>query len=81
MVTLKQKKLLTKLYQTPELPNSYGGIDALYRNAKKFDNSITKQIIYDFLKDQTSYTLHKITPKRFVRRKIISSKPKKNSEL
>ena len=77
MVTQKQRKLLTKLYQTPDQPNSYGRIDALYRIASKYDKSITKQIVYNFLKEQTSYTLHKITPKNFVRRKIISSAPKK----
>lgn len=76
MVNQNQRDLLTRLYESPRLPNSFGGIDTLYKRAKLVDKTITRKVIKDFLASESSYTLHKITQKKFTRRKVISSRPK-----
>ena len=76
MLIKRHNSILKKLYETVKLPNSYGGIDSLLRNARKMDKSITRKIVVKFLESQPSYTLHKVTQKKFARRKIISPKPK-----
>ena len=76
MVTQKHNTILKRLYETVRLPNSYGGINTLLRNARKVDKSITRSIVKEFLDGQTSYTLHKVTLKKFRRRRILSPKPK-----
>ena len=71
----KKKELLLNLYETIHLPHSFGGVDSLYKSAHKELSSITRKDVEKFLEEQTSYTLHKLTPKHFPRRKILSSKP------
>ena len=68
--------VLKRLYETVNLPSSYGGVDALLRDAKKVNRNISRKNVKDFLEKQPSYTLHKLTRKKFVRRKILSPKPK-----
>ena len=70
-----KEEILLRLYKTPQTPNSFGSIDGLLKNAKKVDPSITRKDVTNFLDGQPSYTLHKITPKRFLRRRIIAPKP------
>lgn len=76
MVTEAQSSILKRVYETVESPNSYGGVNALLRNARKIDKSISRSIVEEFLEDQPSYTLHRITRRRFARRKILSPRPK-----
>ena len=68
-------QILLRLYETCKIPHSFGGIEGLLKNARKEDQSITRKDVINFLKGQPSYTLHKITPKKFLRRKILSPKP------
>lgn len=63
--------ILDKHYNT-----SFTGILDLYRKAKQEDNAITILDVKNYLKGQKSYTLHKITRKNFLRRKIIAPKPR-----
>ena len=76
MVTLHQRQVLSRLYTTPREPNSFGGIESLYRRAKAKDVTITRKLVKEFLAGETAYTLHKNTFKRFPRRRVISSRPK-----
>ena len=72
---VNKKDVLLRLYETSHLPHSFGGLDTLYKSARKELPSITRKDVEKFLEEQSSYTLHKITPKRFPRRKILSPKP------
>ena len=72
---VNKDEILLKLYETSYLPHSFGGIDTLYKSARKELPSITRKEVKEFLEKQPSYTLHKLTLKRFPRRKILSPKP------
>ena len=76
MVNLRQRQILSQLYTTPCEPNSFGGVESLYRHAKATDKTITREIVKEFLAGETAYTLHKNTFKRFPRRRVISPRPK-----
>ena len=67
---------LSKLYYDPQFPGSYGGALAFHREVKKLYPTITRKQVYDFLKSQPSYTLHKPVrrPKKF--RKTIAYGPR-----
>ena len=69
------KETLSKLYSDLKSPNSYGGIQSLLKNARKINPSITINDVNEFLKSEKAYTLHKLTPKKFLRRKILSPEP------
>ena len=73
MVT--KEELLIQLYETCKTPHSFGGIKGLLHSAKKIDPTISKTDVTRFLEKQSSYTLHKNTRKRFLRRKVLSPKP------
>ena len=76
MVSVQHNRVLSRLYNTPEEPHSFGGFEALYKRAKIIDSSISKQVVCEFLKNAPAYTLHKNTFKRFRRRRVIASRPK-----
>ena len=76
MVMETVESVLKRLYETAALPSSYGGVDALLRDARKVDRTISRKKVKEFLEKQSSYTLHKLTRKKFVRRKVLSPKPK-----
>ena len=67
--------ILHRLYEAIEEPSSYAGVSNILQNARKIDPSIKKKDIIDFLKQQKSYTLHRLTRKHFLRRRIIAPKP------
>ena len=65
---------LKELYYNAEDPGSYGGVDKLFRSAKKakFVNSVSMQKVIrgrvkQFLADQHSYSLHKPARRHFKR--------------
>ena len=59
---------LKELYYNPEDPGSYGGVDRLFRSAKKAGvKGVTRGRVKKFLADQQSYTLHKPARRRFKR--------------
>ena len=59
---------LKELYYNPEDPGSYGGVDRLFRSAKKAGvKGVTRGWVNQFLADQQSYTLHKPPRRRFKR--------------
>ena len=73
MVT--KTELLRQLYETTKSPHSFSGIRGLLKLAQQHNPNISRHDVQDFLQKQESYTLHKITSKKFPRRKIISPKP------
>ena len=61
-------KRLKELYYNPEDPGSYGGVDSLFRSAKKAGvKGVTRGRDKQFLADQHSYTLHKPARRHFKR--------------
>lgn len=69
-------KLLNTLYRDVSKPSGLSGERKLYRLAKSIDDEVTLKDVKTFLAGKDSYTLHKITPKRFKRRKMIAPAPK-----
>ena len=68
--------LLTNLYYNIAKPSALASEKKLFNAAKKINPTISDKDIKSFLASQDAHTLHKITPKYFMRRKIISPKPK-----
>ena len=77
LTSKKKTQTLLKLYNNHKSPTGLSSIKTLFRAAKILDPSITLGEIRHFLSGQDSYTLHKITQKRFSRRKTIASGPRK----
>ena len=73
MVTKNQT--LLRVYETSKSPHSYTGIQGLLETARKINPNITRKDVKSFLEKQESYTLHKITRKKFTRRKVLAPKP------
>ena len=72
----KRQKILKDLYENPESISSFSGVKNLYNHAKKYIPDISLVEVKKFLKSVDTYTLHKLTPKRFPTQKIIAAKPK-----
>ena len=60
---------LAKIYETASNPGSFGGVDALYREAKRNKLKVTKKQVSEWLSNKLSYTLHKPVRKKFQRNK------------
>ena len=63
---------LQSLYYNPDHAESFGGVDAVYREAKnegKF--KISRKKIRDWLSTQDTYTLHKPTRKNIQRNRVL----------
>ena len=72
---VNKNDILLDLYQEAKSPNSYGSIQGLLQNAKKFLPSIKREDIVKFFKTQKVYTLHRVTNKNFLRRRVLTPKP------
>ena len=71
----KLSKILEKIYTNVKHPNGLSSPRRLWDAAKKY--GITLKECRDYLESQDSYTLHKLMPKRFPRRHIIASGPRR----
>ena len=71
-----KKQFLRRLYQDPHHPGSLGGARRLYEAARLIRQDITFKDVQRFLEDSRAYTLHKLQPKKFKRRAILSPKPR-----
>ena len=70
-------KLLLNLYSNPLSNIAFSSVKRLYNAAKNVLPSININDVKHFLQAQDSYTLHKLTKKRFkIYRKIIAARPK-----
>ena len=72
---VNKNDVLHDLYQDTKNPCSYGSILNLLKNARKILPSISRSDVTKFLRNQHSYTLHKVTQKNFLRRRVIAPKP------
>ena len=54
-----------------QVQGSYGGVESLYREAKKQKIKVSRQQVEKWLSKELSYTLHKPVRKRFSRNKTI----------
>ena len=61
---------LSRVYESPEHPASFGGLYKLYRIAKKEFPSITRNEIKQWAETNLSYSLHKPSRTNFKRNKI-----------
>ena len=61
---------LSRVYESPEHPASFSGLDKLYRNAKKEFPNITRNEIKQWIETNLSYSLHKPSWRNFKRNKI-----------
>jgi hypothetical protein len=65
--------LLTKIYTDRASPGGYAGADALYREAKRRNKSITRAQVEHFLEGQRTYGLFKPRRLRFPRSKTFAA--------
>ena len=68
-------ELLDKLYYNLDSPALYGGVNVLFREAKKLDPRIKMKDVQSFLQNQYVYTLHKPARRNFIRNKVIVPGP------
>ena len=64
---------LKRVYYSPQNPASYGGINPLYRIAKKEYPDISRKQVGEWLEKQYTYTSHKSARRNFSRNKIYVS--------
>ena len=76
MYNKKKEKILLNLYETPESNVSFSSPKNLYREAKKIYPLIHFNDVKSFLQKQDSYTLHRLSKKRFPSQKVIAARPK-----
>ena len=62
---------LRSIYENASSPGSYGGVESLYREAKKQKIKVSRQQVEKWVSKELSYTLHKPVRKRFSRNKTI----------
>ena len=65
----KTNQLLQKLYYEVDRPSALGGVDKLYRAARRYGLKRTQ--VLDWLRQQPGYTLHKPARKHFRRNRVI----------
>ena len=76
MVNSRKKALLQVLYSQHEEPYGLSSREKLCEKAKSIYPSITRDDVFNFVRSNKTYTLHKLQNKKFPRQKIIASKPK-----
>ena len=75
-ISEEKKNVLRRLYEDPKHPGSFSGSRNLYTAAKAIYPAITQKDVDLFLRTSRAYTLHRLQPKRFRRRSILSPKPR-----
>lgn len=70
-----KQNILQDLYQNPESIAAFSGVKKLYNAARKISQDINLKDVKNFLQEQESYTLHKLSRKKFHTRKVIAAKP------
>ena len=63
---------LKSIYEDPSQPGSFGGLEALYTEAKRRGIKVTKQNVKNWLIKRQSYTLHKPARKNLKETKHLS---------
>ena len=76
MYNKKKEGILKKLYETTSFNTSFSSQNKLYKEARKIYPLIDLKDVKHFLQKQDSYTLFKLSKKKFQTRKIIAAAPK-----
>ena len=76
MYNKKKEGILKKLYETTSFNTSFSSQNKLYKEAQKIYPLIDLKDVKHFLQKQDSYTLFKLSKKKFQTRKIIAGAPK-----
>ena len=64
--------VLQHLYYDPESPVAFAGIQQLYKEAKRvYPKLVRKQDVVDWIREQSTYTLHKPIKRKFRRSRTI----------
>jgi len=66
---------MDNVYRSIKNPGSLSGIERLYKSVKKNDPSVRRNDVETYLRGKRSYTLHKVTKKKFPRRQYLSPFP------
>ncbi|GFW79193.1 uncharacterized protein TNCV_2476001 [Trichonephila clavipes] len=61
---------LAAFYENPEVPNSFGGVEALHRSVK---GKYSKKDVKHWLSQKDAYTLHKPVRHKFKRNRVLTS--------
>ncbi|GFY17713.1 uncharacterized transposon-derived protein F54H12.3 [Trichonephila clavipes] len=61
---------LAAFYENPEVPNSFGGVEALHRSVK---GKYSKKDVKHWLSQKDAYTLHKPVRHKFQRNRVFVS--------
>ena len=67
------KQLLDDLYLQPVKASSLGGVDRLFREARKHLPTLSRSEVVEYLQSKEAYPRHKPVLRRFKRRKVIST--------
>lgn len=70
---LSRLELLKRLYTTCDTPACFSSVNNLFIEARKYDKSLTRKDVQEFLETQRTYTIHKLRRLRFKR---LKTKPK-----
>ena len=66
-------ELLRRLYTDPRSPASFSGVRNLLAEARRYDPSVTRKDVTDFLERERTYTLHKRRRVRYKRLRTVPS--------
>jgi hypothetical protein len=66
-----KNSILEKLYNDPESPAAFSGVERLYQEAKKIQPNITLKDVTYYLESNRIYTMHKPRHIKFRRAKFI----------
>jgi hypothetical protein len=72
------EKVLTSIYYNTSNPGSYGGVDKLYREARKKLPGLKKSFVQSWLSGELVYTLHKPARRKFKRNPVIAEHVSEN---
>lgn len=68
MLSDAQRKQLDNIYYDPSDAGSYGGIERLYKRSSELKiPGVNRNVIREYLSEQTAYTLHKPARRHFIR--------------
>nr|CAD2195759.1 unnamed protein product [Meloidogyne enterolobii] len=67
------KKLLERLYNDPENPSAYAGVDSLWREAKKKYKNIPRHVIENYLDGHRTYSIMRPKRVRFSRSRTVAA--------
>ena len=71
---MSKAKKLHAIYHNPKDPGSYGGLEKLWRSAKRQIPNLKRKDVEDFVRGDDSYTLHRQYRIRYPRNRIFVSR-------